>query len=275
LNPIPPVTAFKADVARILNVDESFMEPLAMIRYQPGQEYKPHYDWFNDEEIGSQREWTVLIYLNDVEPGDGGETAFVSTGTTPLLVQPKAGRAVIWRNLLPSGFVDTNTMHAGLPPKRGSKYAINVWTRTSPFFVPEEVFVPQAPVVPSAVQALPRTERTSRVIGPSVALPGPVEMGLVLPQAVLRPGALPMPRPAATAGASSAVPVALRQPALHPQPSAAVRSHHAPGLGAQMPVVHVRPDVRTEGVRLSQISMRTGLLSAMSHLAASVPQHVS
>jgi len=132
LSSSPQVTAFKADIARMLSIDPTLMEAMSMVRYQAGQEYKSHYDWFSHD-VDSQREWTVLIYLNDVDPGDGGETAFLSTGTTPLLVRPKEGRAVIWRNLLPSGFVDTRTLHAGLPPKRGSKYAINVWTRTGPF----------------------------------------------------------------------------------------------------------------------------------------------
>eukprot|EP00450_Noctiluca_scintillans_P006449 CAMPEP_0194492708 /NCGR_PEP_ID=MMETSP0253-20130528/11171_1 /TAXON_ID=2966 /ORGANISM="Noctiluca scintillans" /LENGTH=381 /DNA_ID=CAMNT_0039333611 /DNA_START=1 /DNA_END=1146 /DNA_ORIENTATION=+ len=263
LNPIPPVTAFKTEVAKILGIDESHMEPLAMIRYQAGQEYRPHYDWFNEEE-GSQREWTVLIYLNDVDPGDGGETAFLGTGTTPLLVQPKAGRAVIWRNLLPSGFVDTKTLHAGLPPRCGSKYAINVWTRTSPFFLPEEVPVAQVPLVPPAVQAPPRTGPTPRVCGPSHALPGPVEMGPPLLQALLRP------RPPATAMSHPAVQVALRQHAFHPHPG--LVNHQAPGPGHR-PVVQVRPDA--ERARLSQISMRTGPPSAMSNLAAAVPHYVS
>jgi len=131
LNLTVSVLSFRAEIGKILNTDDTNMEPAALVRYEAGQEYLPHFDWFRDG-TGRQREWSVVIYLNAVDPDDGGETAFLSAENGPLLIQPKVGRAVFWRNLLPTGYVDTTTMHAGRPPKRGTKYIITLWTGTGP-----------------------------------------------------------------------------------------------------------------------------------------------
>jgi prolyl 4-hydroxylase len=65
---------------------------------------------------------TIFCYLNDVEKG--GYTQFPLLG---LNVEPKAGRAVIWQNVLHSGLPDARTVHAGTPVEEGIKYALNIW----------------------------------------------------------------------------------------------------------------------------------------------------
>lgn len=48
-----------------------------MLRYEPGQKYDPHYDYFADKvniARGGHRIATVLMYLTDV--AKGGETVF-------------------------------------------------------------------------------------------------------------------------------------------------------------------------------------------------------
>lgn len=54
-------------------------EDIQVLRYEPGQKYDPHYDYFSDKENiarGGHRIATVLMYLTDVEKG--GETVFPS-----------------------------------------------------------------------------------------------------------------------------------------------------------------------------------------------------
>jgi prolyl 4-hydroxylase len=52
-----------------------------MIRYEGGQYYRPHHDFFADEfnkKRGGQRVCTVLMYLTT--PEEGGETVFPQAG---------------------------------------------------------------------------------------------------------------------------------------------------------------------------------------------------
>ena len=72
-------------------------EGLQVLRYGPGAEYKPHYDYFDPAEPGTasilqrggQRVATLVMYLN--EPEAGGATVFPDVA---LAVVPKCGNAV-------------------------------------------------------------------------------------------------------------------------------------------------------------------------------------
>lgn len=123
-------------IAHLAGHDIAQAEPLAVLRYLPGQQYKPHFDYFvsrgNREELvdgrGGQRQTTLFVYLNDVEAG--GETDF------PLLhasVLPAQGKAVKFVNLDAHGEPDTRTLHAGKPVIRGEKWLLTVWFRQRPF----------------------------------------------------------------------------------------------------------------------------------------------
>lgn len=102
------------------------LESLQIVRYLPGQEFKAHYDWFQPQfvEINNvQREFTIFVYLNDVE--EGGETAF------PYLdveFKPKKGDAVFWENCTSKTTCHEDAYHQGKPPVRGIKYGLNIWT---------------------------------------------------------------------------------------------------------------------------------------------------
>jgi prolyl 4-hydroxylase len=107
-------------------------EPIQVVRYGPGQEYRPHLDQFSEQldagrrEIarGGQRGATFLVYL--VRPEIGGATIFPKLG---LAVPPIPMAAVYWTHQLPSGHTDERTLHGGAPVLAGVKYAANVWLR--------------------------------------------------------------------------------------------------------------------------------------------------
>jgi len=130
-------------VKRIENRAASFtsrpythVEPLQVVRYQPGQFFKGHYDFFppgfpGTETAtlrGGQRHYTFFVYLNDVQ--GGGYTHFPKV---PLRVSPTKGKAAFWSNLQPDGTVDYSTYHAGEPPHSEVKYGLNIWIRQQPF----------------------------------------------------------------------------------------------------------------------------------------------
>ncbi|HYD80251.1 MAG TPA: 2OG-Fe(II) oxygenase [Paucimonas sp.] len=111
-------------------------EGMQVLRYETGNEYRAHYDWFDPElpgprkhlEHGGQRVGTFVIYLNDVEQGGG--TAFPSLG---LEVQPKKGGAVFFANTDAHGAPDRHTLHAGMPVVKGVKMVANKWLRERPY----------------------------------------------------------------------------------------------------------------------------------------------
>ena len=102
-------------------------------RYLPGQEFKPHNDWFyTDQEYwkterkrGGQRCWTAMAFLNVVE--EGGHTHFTEVGAS---IEPKPGVLLIWNNATRDGTPNENTKHAGTPVIKGSKYVLTKWYRT-------------------------------------------------------------------------------------------------------------------------------------------------
>jgi prolyl 4-hydroxylase len=100
-------------------------EPLQMLRYYPGQEYKPHVDWLLCD---NPRVMTALIYLN--EGYGGGETAFVKTG---LKVKGRKGDVLVFRSQGPDGGLDPLSEHAGQPVTEGVKYIGSRWIRAAKY----------------------------------------------------------------------------------------------------------------------------------------------
>ena len=100
-------------------------EPLQVLRYAPGQEYRPHYDALPPG--GNQRELTMLVYLN--EEYEGGETLFLQTG---LRFRGGRGDGLLFRNAFPDGQPDPASAHAGLPVLRGTKIIASRWIRAQP-----------------------------------------------------------------------------------------------------------------------------------------------
>ena len=120
-------------LAALMGVDPAYAEPLQGQRYDSGQYFRAHTDWFapGTEEfeehtrVGGQRTWTVMVYLNGVE--QGGETCFERLGRC---FTPVAGMGLAWNNLLMDGAPNPATLHEAMPVLRGQKYVVTKWFRT-------------------------------------------------------------------------------------------------------------------------------------------------
>lgn len=122
------VAEFVKHIAAIAELPPAHAEPLGVLRYGPGQEYRPHYDYYTDDRHEGQRTTTVFVYLNDVE--EGGGTEFPRLG---VRVEPKRGKAVKFFNCDAAGQPDPQTLHAGLPVIRGEKWLATLWFWDRPF----------------------------------------------------------------------------------------------------------------------------------------------
>lgn len=129
---LAPVQAIEAMLTTLSGIDPAYGEPLQGQRYEVGQEFKAHTDYFapggRDFERycshSGNRTWTFMIYLNDVEAG--GATRFKLTGKT---FQPEAGKLLCWNNRLADGGVNHATLHHGMKVRKGVKYVITKWYR--------------------------------------------------------------------------------------------------------------------------------------------------
>lgn len=101
-------------------------EPLQILRYRVGQEYRLHSDAF-PASIPNQRIKTVLVWLND--DYEGGQTCFPSA---ELSVRGRTGDALVFENVDANGGPDPRALHSGEPVTRGSKYLASRWIRARP-----------------------------------------------------------------------------------------------------------------------------------------------
>jgi prolyl 4-hydroxylase len=124
-----PVTAqLVKGIAAIAALPPAHAEPLGVLRYGPGQEYRPHYDYYTDDKHQAQRVTTVFVYLNHVE--EGGGTDFPRLG---VKVDPARGKAVKFLNCDATAKPNPETLHAGLPVIRGEKWLATLWFWDRPF----------------------------------------------------------------------------------------------------------------------------------------------
>lgn len=100
-------------------------EPLQVLSYNPGDEYKLHSDALMNEP--NQRTQTLLVALSD--DYDGGETDFPRIG---VRLRGQAGDALRFHNVVADGQPDELAWHAGLPVSRGHKLILSKWIRARP-----------------------------------------------------------------------------------------------------------------------------------------------
>lgn len=113
-------------------IDPAHGEPVQGQRYDIGQEFKAHTDFFDPDGAdwqrycaqAGQRTWTFMVYLNDVDAGGG--TRFTAVKKT---VQPEVGKLLAWNNRRPDGSPNPGTLHHGMKVRKGVKYVITKWYR--------------------------------------------------------------------------------------------------------------------------------------------------
>ena len=123
-------------VAALMQMPVAHGEDFQVLRYDVGQEYKEHHDYFDPRDpavhrllkVGGQRVSTLLLYLNDVPRG--GETLFHKLG---LSVVPKKGSALYFEYCNSLGQLDPMTLHGGAPVIEGEKWVATKWMRYRPY----------------------------------------------------------------------------------------------------------------------------------------------
>ena len=133
LNASLVIMMLRARIEASLNAPRTKLELTTLLHYDVGEEFTPHYDYFDPanptyaREIArrGQRIATVLIYLND--DFEGGETEFPKIG---LRHKGRKGDALLFWNVDAAGAPDPLSFHAGRPPTRGEKWVISQWIRT-------------------------------------------------------------------------------------------------------------------------------------------------
>jgi prolyl 4-hydroxylase len=128
----PVALALDAKICKTLGIRAGYSEGVQAQRYDVGQQFKAHWDYFSPDTdtyhrfagVRGNRTWTFMVYLNDGM--EGGATRFTRIDRS---VAPKAGMALLWNNLNADGSPNEHTMHSGEPVTRGHKVIITKWFR--------------------------------------------------------------------------------------------------------------------------------------------------
>tara|TARA_A100001391_G_scaffold173888_3_gene136127 strand:+ start:14426 stop:15067 length:642 start_codon:yes stop_codon:yes gene_type:complete len=132
----PAVMDLEQRLQALNRIDAAHGEPVQGQRYDVGQEFKPHTDYFEPDgadfhkfcDVAGNRTWTFMIYLNAVEAG--GATRFKVIDKT---FKPETGRLLCWNNRREDGSPNPVTLHHGMKVRKGVKYVITKWYREKPW----------------------------------------------------------------------------------------------------------------------------------------------
>jgi prolyl 4-hydroxylase len=124
----------EARMARLMNWPLENGEGIQILRYRPGAEYKPHYDYFDPAQPGTptilkrggQRVASLVCYLNT--PKSGGATVFPDVALDVAAVK---GNAVFFSYDKPHP--STKSLHGGAPVIEGEKWVATKWVREGRF----------------------------------------------------------------------------------------------------------------------------------------------
>ncbi len=108
-------------------------EPMVVLRYRPGQQYRWHRDYVTATEPRAQQELqmfgqrvhTGIVYLTD--DFDGGETEFREWD---LSLRPGRGDCISFSSVDAAGRPDPDSVHRGAPVTAGEKWIATLWFRS-------------------------------------------------------------------------------------------------------------------------------------------------
>ena len=124
------INAVNRRVAAVSATEYEQGEPLQLLYYERGDEYRPHLDALPGEK--NQRIMTVIIYLSDSY--EGGQTHFLRTNFS---FKGRKGDALIFANVLSDGRPDPLSIHCGKPVLSGTKLIASRWIRQARFTYPD------------------------------------------------------------------------------------------------------------------------------------------
>ncbi|XP_057816020.1 prolyl 4-hydroxylase 1 isoform X2 [Cryptomeria japonica] len=135
----PMIQAIEKRISVYSQVPAENGELMQILRYEKGEFYKPHHDYFSDEFNikRGQRIATMLMYLSD--DLQGGETNFPLAGDMEcscggkmvkgVCVKPKKGDAILFWSMGLDGSVDPKSIHGGCEVSGGVKWSATKWMR--------------------------------------------------------------------------------------------------------------------------------------------------
>lgn len=134
---------------------------MQLTAYQPGQQYRIHYDWFPRPNPRSMNRFSSFFAILEADCENCG-TAFpkieladeldprwcdaVDCTKSHFTSINRPGGAIFWRNLDDWGVPRTDVLHAGLPAINGTKFGLNIWTEIP---VDPELYPPADEILPA------------------------------------------------------------------------------------------------------------------------------
>jgi prolyl 4-hydroxylase len=164
-NGSPQIRALEERAHNLTRLPYDLGENIQVVRYEKGQKYGAHRDFFNPNDYHKQpgmlnsveygarnRLATVFWYLETVAEGHGGETFFPRALNEQgqeyhpwngdhedcyrgVYVQPVKGNAVLFYSMVPDGRLDERSLHGGCRPRGDGtieKWGANQWIWNHP-----------------------------------------------------------------------------------------------------------------------------------------------
>lgn len=118
-------------LAAICECPIDHLEPVQIIRYEPGQFFVQHYDFIPEEmehfRDGGQRLKSLIVYLNDLPPDETGASTFFPR--LHLRVKCVLGTGMLWDNVDAHGKLETRLLHVGVAPVCSTKFLLACFRR--------------------------------------------------------------------------------------------------------------------------------------------------